>query len=107
MLKLFKGSWLIAGVVLAHSWYPRECCGDDNECYPVPCGELVETGAGIVWRGYVFRGKQIRPTPDGSCHVCAVENFLGVQGWCVFVPAPSSEGGDVRKIVAAADALAG
>lgn len=77
---------LSAALILIHSWYPAECC-HDQDCHPVPCDALVETKAGIEWRGYTFTGKQIRPSQDSQCHVCAWEyaGRIVPQGWCVFV----------------------
>jgi hypothetical protein len=36
-----------------HAWYPHNCC-HDNDCKPVPCGELVEMrygGAPSLYQG--------------------------------------------------------
>jgi hypothetical protein len=68
---------LVNGAATAHSWYPHECCSE-NDCYPVPCAELVLTPEGDVrWKGVLyFRRRMVRLSLDEQCHVC-VEEGLG------------------------------
>ena len=40
---------LIVSPAGAHSWYPKECCHNDD-CHPVPCGELTTTRYGLSWK---------------------------------------------------------
>ena len=56
---------LIVSPAGAPSWYPKECCHNDD-CHPVPCGELTTT------RFAVFSEPMIRFSPDGACHVCGM-----------------------------------
>jgi hypothetical protein len=77
-------SQLIVSPAAAHSWYPKECCSD-NDCRPVPCGEL--THLGLMWRGLViFTHMQTRDSRDQLCHV-RVKFHAGFDlPICVFVP---------------------
>ena len=55
---------LFNGAATAHSWYPRECCHNDD-CHPVPCSELTATRYGLSWKGVaVFSEPMIRLSPD-------------------------------------------
>jgi hypothetical protein len=66
---------LVTGAATAHSWYPQECC-HDNDCRPVPCAELSYHGKDVVWRKHIyFSGSTIRESRDGSCHVCVKEGL--------------------------------
>lgn len=75
-----------ATVAFAHSWYPTECCSD-QDCKPVPCDSLDETKDGLDYinengRVYKFDKEQIRPSQDKECHVCISSN--GITPYCVF-----------------------
>ena len=60
-------------LLLAHSWYPSECCGD-GDCHPVPCAQLRTVQ------------REPKPSQDGQCHICIHRgNIL-----CIFVPQVSS-----------------
>ena len=76
----------------AHSWYPRECCSE-NDCRPVPCSELTRTNLGLMWRGVViFNEMQTRDSLDQLCHVC-VKSYIGLIPYlpiCVFIPGLTS-----------------
>src|SRR6516162_3972823 len=80
MLKLIcllaAGLMLINGAATAHSWYPRECCSD-NDCHPVPRAELVLTPKGDVkWKGVLyFSRRMVRLSLDEQCHVCVEEGL--------------------------------
>ena len=74
---------LVGAVLLVHSWYPVECCNGNpaaGDCHPVPCDSLTEDRAGIHWHGLLFKDKQIRPSQDQGCHVCATD-----KPYCVFI----------------------
>ena len=83
---------LVSGAATAHSWYPKECC-HDNDCRPVPCAELTVTNLGLMWRSVViFNEIQTRDSPDQLCHVC-VKSQTGYMPYlpiCVFVPHATS-----------------
>ena len=82
-------------LLLAHSWYPRECC-TERDCKPVPC-DFAE-GALIAPRGekvkvliyrendkdYYAETKLVRPSLDDQCHVCIQPGTLNMR--CVFIP---------------------
>lgn len=89
---LIAATLLPSGAAYAHSWYPKDCC-HDADCRPVPCGELVQTRNGLVWRGVViFNETQVKPSQDQFCHVCAKaqqSTILPYLPLCVFV-APTS-----------------
>jgi hypothetical protein len=38
---------LINSAAGAHSWYPKECCSD-NDCRPVPCAELTKINLDVA-----------------------------------------------------------
>ncbi len=88
---VIAASLLLSTAAYGHSWYPKDCC-HDADCRPVPCGELVETRHGLVWRGVVFNKTQVKPSQDQFCHVCAKRQegtMLPYLPLCVFV-APTS-----------------
>jgi hypothetical protein len=78
----------------AHSWYPHECC-HDNDCAVVialdylPGGEKrVTTAVGFA---VVPREFPIRPSPDANAHACLRPNgheqeLLGWTVVCLFLP---------------------
>jgi hypothetical protein len=75
----------------AHSWYPQSCC-HNNDCRPVPCGELVEMRYGLMRRGVVvFNETMVKPSQDQFCHVCVKEqiDMVPYVPLCVFVPTTS------------------
>ena len=85
---------LFNGSATAHSWYPHECC-HDNDCRPVPCAELSYRDKDVVWRKHIyFNGRMIRESKDGNCHVCVKEDLIAsvilYLPLCVFVPQATS-----------------
>lgn len=74
--------YVLALLLLAHSWYPRECCSD-RDCKPVPCSELREEGRYMVYKKYQVSLEKVRVSQDELCHVC--EGTTGAI-FCVFVP---------------------
>jgi hypothetical protein len=53
------GLMLVNGTATAHSWYPHECCSE-NDCHPVPCAELVLTPEGDVkWKGVLYFSRRM------------------------------------------------
>jgi hypothetical protein len=83
---------MISTVADAHSWYPKECCSD-NDCQPVPCAELSRTHLGLKWRDLVYFPEwQTHDSLDQFCHVC-VKSYPGFNPYvpiCVFVPRVTS-----------------
>lgn len=62
----------------AHSWYPLVCCGG-QDCHPVPCQDLINTGKDYVYHGIHFLKEQVQPSLDNQCHVCiSNENIPGM-----------------------------
>jgi hypothetical protein len=92
LLYLLVVAQLIVGTASAHSWYPKECC-NDNDCRPVPCADLAKTHLGLTWRGLViFNEMQTRDSLDQFCHVC-VKSYVGFIPYlpiCVFIPRVTS-----------------
>jgi hypothetical protein len=77
-----------------HSWYPKECC-HNNDCRPVPCGELSFHDKDVVWGKHLyFSGPMIRESKDGNCHVCVkgglTASIIPYLPLCVFVPQVTS-----------------
>lgn len=86
---------LIAALVMsspavahAHSWYPYECCSD-NDCKPVPNASIHETRAGYVIDGneetVPFSDKRIRQSQDDNSHICTIGGRADGRILCVFV----------------------
>jgi hypothetical protein len=76
LLRSFTFTLVFAVVVLwtiaaqAHSWYPWECCSD-NDCAPVPREQVNEvTGGWKLPDGRFIPYKQARMSPDGLFHLC-------------------------------------
>ncbi len=82
--------WLIGvGNAHAHEQYPKECCngnGASGDCYPVECGDIVETKTGYDYGKHHFEAFRARPSFNNRCHVCI---YQGVLPLCVFI-VPSS-----------------
>ena len=70
--------FLISAVLLAHDWYPPECC-NGNDCIQVPCAEVADG----KWQGR-SPGSH-RPSPDGKCHICIGAGGRG-KFYCMFTP---------------------
>ena len=70
------GLMLVNGTATAHSWYPHECCSE-NDCHPVPRAELVLTPEGDVkWKGVLyFSRRMVRLSLGEQCHVCVEEGL--------------------------------
>jgi hypothetical protein len=57
---------LLTGFLLAHDWYPAECCSG-QDCHPVPCEEID----GNLYRNTIF--PSVRQSLDDKCHACFIE----------------------------------
>ena len=74
---------LWTALVLVHSWYPLDCCGD-RDCRPVACSEFSADGnGGVMFRGRSVPRHQLRASQDAGCHVCSSQIS---QVNCVFLP---------------------
>jgi len=76
-----------AAVILAHSWYPWECCHDQH-CHPVPCDSIKASALGLSWNGITFTEPMIKDSLDQQCHVCVEVVGKFRYPYCVFVPKP-------------------
>lgn len=77
---------LLAAVILAHSWYPHECCSD-QDCRPVPCADLTEHPQlpHLLMHGaHHIHKNEVRVSPDGQCHVC--ESITSAKMYCAWQP---------------------
>jgi hypothetical protein len=74
---LLTAMWL-----LAHAWYPSQCCSD-HDCHPVPCDEIHSDGDFYNYRGIRWFKAEAAPSPDGDCHVCY--NSKTRWGRCLFL----------------------
>ncbi|WP_157113122.1 hypothetical protein [Bradyrhizobium embrapense] len=77
---------LLAGLILAHSWYPPECCSD-GDCRAVPCEQIStdpRAPGQIVYGDHAAGKEEIRQSPDGQCHVCARPSSWKM--FCVWMP---------------------
>jgi hypothetical protein len=78
---------LLAGPAAAHEWYPIECCSG-MDCRPHPCDDLEDIGGGSVRdiaSGSIYRRDQVRPSPNGQCHVCTAGGLTRGAPICAFV----------------------
>lgn len=73
---------ILAGFFLVHSWYPYECCSD-QDCRPVPCDEVKEVDGAFFYRETKFERERVHSSRDGDCHVCITQWGVGM---CLFVP---------------------
>jgi hypothetical protein len=88
--------WWSALIILAHSWYPHDCCGE-GDCRPVPCSgfseELKLSGHGELFsiitytdsgKKFFMLRKHLRVSPDALCHACFQPGTFNMR--CVFWP---------------------
>ena len=82
----------LAAGAYAHSWYPKECCSQ-NDCVPADKIETGPRGITAVVVGHqrieVPSGFAARSSPDDRIHVCFVsspEEGLPPTPVCLFVP---------------------
>ena len=82
---------IFALLLLAHSWYPQNCCSD-YDCEPLPVEAIVETHdgwhigycspmRGVCVDNFVKRGQE-KHSEDGRFHLC----FTSERIICFFVP---------------------
>ena len=60
---------LLAVWLLAHSWYPAECCSD-RDCHPIPETEVRAMSGGYLYKGRFIPEAKTRIGQDGSYHIC-------------------------------------
>ncbi len=72
---------LAAGIILAHSWYPIECCSE-KDCHPV--FDAVEVEGGWQSGGRFYPDAIVKPSKDGQFHSC--EGVFTKRPLCFFVP---------------------
>lgn len=85
--------FIIPFLLLAHSWYPEECCQSEH-CYQVTWikdsqeGTTVKTDDGLVVT--VPKTFPRRSSPDGEYHLCFRKGFYRLyhelQMFCFYVP---------------------
>ncbi len=63
----------------AHSWYPFECCSD-QDCEPV--SDAVEVPGGYQTHGIFVPMAKVRPSQDGRYHWCHRDGTV----FCFFAP---------------------
>lgn len=80
------GACTLASRALGHSWYPWECCSD-QDCEPIT-GDVEETQSGYVLpdgRTVSYRDPLIKVSADARFHWC--RNVTTGRLICLFVPA--------------------
>src|SRR4249920_688679 len=77
---------LLAATLLAHEWYPRECCSD-MDCQQVPCNEIYLSGGNYHYKSFSWPTNQLRTSPDGHCHVCI---SVLQKPLCIFMDSPNA-----------------
>jgi len=76
--------WLVVLLLLAHSWYPPQCCGNDYECHPVPSEEItIAPNGDATWHRMTISKYGSFISPDGQCHACDYHQRVL---YCVFTP---------------------
>jgi hypothetical protein len=50
---------LVSGAANAHSWYPKECC-HDNDCHPIPCSDIAVKNGQVIWNGVELSWPTVR-----------------------------------------------
>lgn len=78
----------LALLILAHSWYPAECCSD-RDCLPVEeklyhNGKVFVRGGGLLVE--VPKGFQIQPSQDEREHFCWQMDAGELKLRCYFAP---------------------
>jgi len=76
---------IFASMLLAHSWYPSECCSE-RDCYPINCSEVKKINGGYDYKGIFFSNNQVKQTPEDQvgCHACShLDREYGI---CLFLP---------------------
>ena len=82
---------LSSSIVLAHDFYPRECCSD-RDCYKIEDTDVEFRSDGwlIKITGEVIPHKNARVSPDGDFHRCSFGGRKESGTICLFVRAGSS-----------------
>lgn len=75
---------------LAHQWYPKECC-NDQDCFPATKVERLPDQGLRVELGHITvivpPGFDARPSQDNKVHVCVYRDIRGhYHPRCVFLP---------------------
>jgi len=90
VIGFIAGTCLIPAAV-AHDWYPRECCSD-QDCAPVERSESLPDGSlrltSRVGTTVVPAAFPRQQSPDGQVHICMVRysHFDEMRPVCLFVP---------------------
>jgi hypothetical protein len=70
--------------LLAHSWYPQECC-NGIDCGPIESSRVQVTETGYVVDGlWKYDFKSARLSEDDHYHLCGAGR--GVIPYCFFAP---------------------
>ena len=72
---------MFSGVAFAHSWYPADCCSD-NDCAPILSKEMKELNGTMVLHVTTKHGTapvfplttKLRQSEDDKEHACLVPN---------------------------------
>src|SRR5262245_50008408 len=87
----FVGAMLLIPAAVAHDWYPRECCRD-QDCAPVERAEPLPDGAlrltSRVGTTVVPASFPRQASPDGQMHICMIRysHLDDMRPVCLFVP---------------------
>ena len=84
---------LISTPALAHFWYPKECC-NDQDCFRVSSMKRQADGSLKIEAGHISvvvpPGYAARPSQDNDAHVCVYRDLRGqYHARCVFLPGVS------------------
>ncbi|GGE04579.1 hypothetical protein GCM10011390_24440 [Aureimonas endophytica] len=72
---------LVLALWLVHSWYPLECCSD-QDCHPLAEAEKVD--GGYRAEGIFYPSAIVKPSPDNRFHACYAPKTK--KALCFFAP---------------------
>ena len=81
---------LTATPVIAHSWYPKKCC-NEQDCFPATRIERLSDKRLQVTAGHITvvipLGFPALPSQDNNAHVCVYRDIMGrYHPRCLFLP---------------------
>lgn len=80
---------VLASLLLIHDFYDRSCC-NEKDCRPVKCEDITHENGEWAYRHVLTSRSNIKPSPDGRCHACFLEDEHGepiiYRLYCIYLP---------------------